>query len=353
MANELQPRPLGQVSAIFAGRDVKDTLGAGIAASFAVMGYKGKIWSIRYRGEETKLLRAEGDPIASIEAIIVASADHLSKLFYEGGYQEGNTNPPDCFSNDGIVPDAASPKKQNPVCATCPKNAWGSAVNAATGGKGKACGDFKRTAIVPLADPKNEVFGGPMLLRIPAASLQDAASYADHCAKMGYRTYEVGSRIGFNVNESFPKFTWHPLRALSDDEAKVVVEHQDSDVIKRVLAETAIDQVTNGVKPEPVAIAPVQQAQPAPVQAPIAAPPPPKQETPKASGFTAPTAAAQPSTPVITPEVTPTVPTSQGNGTVETASSPSPQTAEDFERSLEERLAALMPPPTGDPVGVR
>ncbi len=337
MSNELQPRSLGQVSAIFAGRESKDTLGAGIAASYSVMGYKGKVWSIRYRGEETPLLCPEGDPVGAIEAVIVASADHLSKIWYEGGYQEGNNAPPDCFCNDGMVPDASSPKKQNPVCATCPKNAWGSAINAATGGKGKACGDFKRAAIVPLADPNNEVFGGPMLLRIPAASLQDAASYADHCAKMGYQTSWVGTRISFSVKESYPKFQFAPIRALTDEEAAIVVKHQDSEMIKRVLAETPTEALTQ-IHPETVPGPTVVVATP---KAPIAAPPPPK----ATSGFTSP--AAKPA-PVQAKQEEPKPMINGGDGThrkpVDPAIAQVNQSAEEFEAALEARMAELMPP---------
>lgn len=364
MANELDVLPVGfgPVSALFANEAKDNALAQGIQAGYPIMGYKGKVWSIRYRGEETKLMRPNNDgPMASIEAIIVDSADHLSKIFYEGGYTEGNTAPPDCFSNDGVKPDISSPKIQNPICATCPKNAWGSAVNKATGGKGKACGDFKRTAITPLADPMNEAMGGPMLLRIPAASLQEVASYANKMGGLGYPFFAIGTRISFDVEESYPKFKFNAIRPLDDKEAKIVKELRSTEQVKRIISEEVVSPAQEAVTPVASAFeqppqttpppVPVAQA-PAPVVQPVSPPPPPPvapapvvAPTPAVAPQVAPAktatafggvaVAAAPIAPVVAPVVEPTV-----------AAKPegSEAVSGNFDDELERRLAELMPP---------
>jgi len=192
----------------------------------------------------------------------------VSKVWYAEAWADGSTAAPDCFSTNGIVPDnSVDPsKRQAHACANCPKNAWGSQIKAdGTAGKGKACSDSKRLAVVPLNDLKNDFLGGPMMLRVPAASLQDLATYGDALQKMGFPYCAVGTRISFDTKESYPKFVFGAIRPLNDAEADIVLAHLEDPVVDRILAEI------------------VEQAQPAPQQpAPVAfeQPPAAQQERP-------------------------------------------------------------------------
>ena len=125
--------------------------------------------------------------------MIISASPAISKIFYEAGYQEGDAEAPDCFSTNGVSPDPASPKKQAELCASCPQNRFGSRANLVTGAKGKACQDSKRLAVVPADDMHNETFGGPMLLRIPPASLQGMGTYNAHLQNAGHTFYSVKS----------------------------------------------------------------------------------------------------------------------------------------------------------------
>src|SRR5690606_37267297 len=158
---------------------------SGIQSSFGLIGYKGKVWSIRYRGDEQQLMRDDGDgPRGSIEVVILKASQHISKIWYELGYVEGSNAAPDCFCNNGIQPEITSAKRQSETCALCPHNQWGSRITPA-GKQGKSCADSKRIAVVPQADILNETYGGPMLLSVPAASLQDVAMYGQKMQQMG------------------------------------------------------------------------------------------------------------------------------------------------------------------------
>jgi len=264
--------PLGAISRFFAPMgEAKDALGAGIQASFGLIGYKGKVWSLRYRGENNPLMRKDGDgPQSSIEVVIVKAPEHLSKIFYEAGYVDGSNAPPDCFSNNGVAPDPTSKKKQNNVCQTCKQNAWGSRVVTAGGrtSSGKACSDSKRLAVTPLSDIDNEAMGGPMLLRVPPASLQDLALYGSALTKYGYPYYAVATRISFDTKESYPKFVFQAIRALTDDEAKKIIEIQKRPLVERILAETgegaaeAADAIPEQAAPSPFEQAAPQQTAP-------------------------------------------------------------------------------------------
>lgn len=352
--------PLGALSRFFPALPTND-LGAGIQASFAIVGYKGKVWSLRYRGDNKPIMRPDGDgPAASIELVIIKAPIHLSKIYYETGYVEGSNAPPDCFSNDAVKPDPTAKKIQNPVCATCKWNAWGSRIVQQAGrtSAGKACSDSKRLAVVPLQNLRNEDLGGPMLLRVPPASLQDLALYGSALAKYSYPYYAVATRVSFDVKEAYPKFLFQAIRALTDDEAQIIIELQRSDAIERVLAETGEGAEAQDVVP-PAQASPFEQApQPKPQ------PQPPFQSAPQPS--------VQQPQPAPQPNVVQSQPAPQPNGPQPTqeqiaeylarqqaqaipgvVAQQEPQIranpenreapADEFEQQLDQHLAALLP----------
>jgi len=279
----LPPAFQGGPAAIFGGFDPTDDLGSGISVGFAVIGYRGKTWSIKYNGEEEPLLRTDGsgDPLASIDLVILKAPNHLSKVWYEQQWNDGSNAPPDCASSNGIVPDLNVPKKQNNICLTCRWNQFGSrpAVAGQAPTKGKACGDNKRLAVVPLGSIKNEKYGGPMLLRTPAASLGDLGNFALQLKQVGWPYYAIGVRVSFDLSVSFPKFIFKALRPLVNDEGKIVMDMRKELLVGKIIdgdpaplpegmnAEAAAKSVED-VTPEPEKakpdnVVPMQQAKPA------------------------------------------------------------------------------------------
>lgn len=249
MSNALTTQEFGLPSTVFADAPKENDLGAGVSGGYGMIGYKGKVWSIRSRGNEQVLMREDGDgPRGSVEIIILKASQAISKVWYEKGFEEGTKAPPDCFSANGLTPDPSSTKKQASVCATCPRNAFGSAVKQdGTPGKGKACSDSKRLAVVPMNDIENEMLGGPMLLRVPAASLNDVATYGAAVAKMGFPYYGIATRVAFDAQDAYPKFVLSPIRKLTDEEAVKVLEMRNDVRVDRILAESPYE---NGPGPE-------------------------------------------------------------------------------------------------------
>lgn len=295
----------GGVSKVFDNAPV-ESLGEGIRSGFGIIGYKGKVWSTKYQGNETHLMREDGDgPRASIEVVVVKASPHISKIWYEQGFVDGSTAPPDCWSANGIVPDPAAPKKPSTTCGGCPKNAWGSKITEA-GKQTKACSDSKRLAVVPLNDIDNDAMGGPMLLRVPAASLKDLKLYGDTLQSYGVPYYAAATRIGFDHSEAYPKFTFSAIRPLSDVEAQKVLGLREDARVASILSEQVEaahhepeapvvpkSPFENGAtatqtpSPAPVAVTapaaqPVQPvANPAPETAQVAAPVEPKARRPR------------------------------------------------------------------------
>jgi hypothetical protein len=225
---------------------------AGVQASFAVIGYKGRTWSLKHRGEKILLRDDRGTPTPQLDVVIVGVANAISKIYYERGYVEGDDNPPDCFSLDGITPDAAAPNKQHDVCATCRHNQWGSRITDA-GKRAKSCQDSRRIAVVPLGDIQNEQLGGPMLLRIPPTSLPNLANYSDLLERKSADFNYVGTRISFDYNVAYPKLEFQALGWLTTEQAVQVV---GTDGNGGVCANPLIDRMLNDFGPtEPAAAA--------------------------------------------------------------------------------------------------
>lgn len=390
--------PMGAVSTRFQGHVTDNDLAGGITGGYGLMGYRGKVWTIRHRGTDMQLMREDGDgPRNSIEVVILKANPQLSKIWYENGYVEGSQEAPDCSSANGIIPDQGVPKKQHDVCATCPKNAWGSDPR---GGKGKACGDSRRLAIVPLPDLRNESLGGPLLLRCPAASLQDLATFSQQMQAQGYPYNSIGIRISFDPKESYPKFQFQAIRPLTDAEADIVLAWEKSAEVARVIsvpspqeqaqaaalaAKPAAPSNTTFEQPPAPAPAP-QPTQAVPVAAPavapvqstgfgaVATPPgnPAPQATatttpaPQATGFGAVAPVAAPTTtqaPVATPAPQSTgfgavaTPNAAGGVTGQPASQqvfadavdgtrPLPAANAQFEAALDQRLNDILMPAT-------
>jgi hypothetical protein len=332
------PQNFGAVSARFApvAGNTENDLSAGVAAGFGIIGYKGKVWSTRYRGTDTNLMRADGDgPMNSIEVVLLKASGHVSKIWYEAGYVEGSSAPPDCFSTNGVTPEAGAQKKQGTTCATCPMNAWGSRITPA-GKQGKACSDSKRLAVTPLPDIPNEGLGGAMLLRVPAASLREIAAFGEKMQGLGYPYYAIGTRIAFDPAESYPKFVFSAIRPLTDAEADKVIAMRDSPAVARILAEGS----ENAAAPAPATVAsafehpPVEQiAKPAP--APVAEKVAPVVQVAQAAAVATPNTAASGGfggTPVVAAQTV--APVAQVTAAAATTA---------FELDLDAQLDALLP----------
>lgn len=272
------PANFGRVSNKFAGVAIANEAAAGIESGYAVMKYKGKVWTVDYRGEAKPIMRPDGDgPANSIEVVIVMASGVKSKIYYPN-YVDGASERPVCWSANGVTPDGRADKPQSTSCATCQWNKSGSKVDETGQARGKACRDNKRVAIVPFADLKNELYGGPMLLRIPAASLNDFAMFTRKMEAMGVPYCAAAVKISFDPAQAYPKFVFQGIRPLNDEEADIILALRDDPQTKRIVSEEgdgATQQVAHDdglAKLGPVSskFADVQPAAPVEEPAPVA-----------------------------------------------------------------------------------
>ena len=255
--------------------ELDDDLTGGVSGSYAIISIKGSRFSLKYKGDMTPITNPEtGDPVGSLELVLVKANPYLTKQFYMKGYVEGDSSPPDCFSIDGKVPAHASPKPQHANCATCPQNTF-SKINEKTGKKTKPCQDNRKMAVLPLGDLKNEMFGGPMLMRVPAASLGDLATFGSTMKQRGYAYNAVAVRVSFDLTVSYPKMVLKAIRPLTDEEAEQVIEWYKSDSVDKMLADFSDIAAPAAEAAAPAGDPDFEQpvAAPAPKPAPVAAKP--------------------------------------------------------------------------------
>jgi len=214
-------------------------LSSGVRGGYSVVSIRGSRWHIKVGDEETTVTDpVSGDPVGSLRLVLLKSSPDVSKNYYEGGYEEGASEAPTCWSIDGKLPDPQG-VAQAPSCAACPKNQYGSRVTDA-GKKVKACGDSRRLAVIPENDYANELYGGPMLLRIPASSLSNLSQYGKKMSNKGFPYNTIITRCSFDTTVSFPKLEFNATRPLTDDEADEIIGHLNNpeyaDKIEAVLA---------------------------------------------------------------------------------------------------------------------
>lgn len=218
--------------------EVMNELAGGVTSGFPIISYKGKVWRLRKGGNEELHLDEQGNAMPTIDVILVQANPLMSKIFYDKQYEEGSNEPPRCFSNDGIKPDASVVNPINPVCATCPNNVWGSRITP-QGKKARACSDSRRMAVVFAQDLyENGKDAVKYLLRVPPASLNPLKDYAEKVlSPKGIPFFAVATRIGFDPQVAHPQMTFRPARLVNDDEAAVIVELRGSTDVTRILAE--------------------------------------------------------------------------------------------------------------------
>jgi hypothetical protein len=197
------------------------------AGGYPVVSIKGKVFHVQ-RGDERTLVTKPGDDeeaAGSLEVVILATNPNKSKVYYDGGYVEGSSDKPVCYSNDGIAPAKDAEDPQSSKCATCPHNQWGSRISD-NGSKVKACSDSMRLAIAPAGQ-----INDPMLIRVPAASLKTLGAYGSQLAKRGVGPEDVITKIGFDYNVAHPALTFKAVRFVEEVEAaeieQVLVDEEE------------------------------------------------------------------------------------------------------------------------------
>ena len=277
-----------------------ESLSDGIGGSYGIIGYKGKVWSLRFRGEKHTFVKDDGYPLEYLDVIILQQAQVKSKSYFPN-WEEGSDAPPLCTSIDGVVPDVGVPQKQADACAMCPRNVW---KNSPDGKKIRECQDYNRIAVLLMPAQTKKLLGEallePVFLRIPGASLQGLALMGDETARQGYHFSSYITRVDFDPAQSYPKMRFKAIQPLTDAEAPIILPLRKDPAALRII----------GLGEQRPALAAPSPSTPAP--APQPAPPPPQRVETGLTAAPAPVAMPVTPTPSPTPSVAPvTAPATQ------------------------------------------
>lgn len=113
--------------------------------------------------------------IVAVDVVFIDANPKPSKIFWDPTkpYSPNSSEPPWCFSDNGIGPSSMATKPQNPVCSTCPNNAIGSAVSKFSGANIKACQDFKKLAVIIPGDTDGFIY----LMQVKPGSFKNWSAY--------------------------------------------------------------------------------------------------------------------------------------------------------------------------------
>lgn len=142
---------------------------------------------------------------------------------------DGQNNPPNCVSNDGMV-GIGTPGGD---CAVCPLNAFGSE------GKGKACKNMRPLFVLREGDVL------PLVLTLPPTSLKDARKYFLRLASKGIPYYGVITEITLDKDKNENGITYSKAKLslkgrLDPDTVKKLKAFQDS--LKPALDAVKVDR---------------------------------------------------------------------------------------------------------------
>jgi hypothetical protein len=132
-------------------------------------------------GTRAGILTLNGTPVPDNKLNVIVMASTHANLYYEGVYDEKNPTNPVCYaySEDGenMAPHPKSSKPQHTDCASCPWNAWESDPK---GGRGKACKNTRRLALIPADTTVEDLKTAEIAtMQLPVTSVKIWAQYVN------------------------------------------------------------------------------------------------------------------------------------------------------------------------------
>jgi hypothetical protein len=203
-----------------------------------------------------------------LNVIVINALPKVSRQFYATAFDpDAPPTLPDCWSNQGDVPDVKAANPQATSCATCPQNIDGSGTN----GKGRACRFNRRIALLL----ENDMSGDIYQFNIPAKSLfgkgvgntHPFESYIKFLPANGESIDRIITQISFDENETADVLKFTPVRHLTDEEIDVVEAAQATQESKRVIQLTVAQQ--DGVVKLPPAAKAAPEEEPETVDEPV------------------------------------------------------------------------------------
>lgn len=207
---------------------------------------RGGVFRMMVNGEE--IAKNEN---RSMNVVIVNGNPHVSRQFYASAYVAGEASAPDCWSNDGMTPDASIESPQNSTCDGCPQNIKGSGQ-----GDSKACRYQQRLAVVLEGDiggdifqlslAPTSIFGRGDLDKMPFQQ------YAKYVGSQGKNINTLVTEMRFDSDSATPKLVFKPVRFLTREEWELAKDKGNTPAAKAAVIQTPAQ--TDGAKAKTAAV---------------------------------------------------------------------------------------------------
>src|SRR5574343_881122 len=177
-------------------------------------------------------LTYQGNTIKGNELDVVAIDSIFENAYYGDRYDPDNPQPPVCYAfgreEDELTPHPESADPQHETCKGCPMNEFGTADN----GKGKACKNTRRIAVIP-GDPLDEgtiQTAEAAFIRLPVTSVKGWASFVKTVAALDkLPTFGVVATLS-TVPDAKTQFkvTWQKKESIDRDLLPALMDRHDA-----------------------------------------------------------------------------------------------------------------------------
>jgi hypothetical protein len=132
------------------------------------------------------VLSVGGNPIKGNKMQVVVIHSAFENQIYRDKYNANNPGQtPYCYAiaelDEDLKPHPDASDPQAASCAECPNNVWGSDPE---GGKGKACKNVRRLAMISVADMGDIVKAPVAMANLPVTSVKNWSTYANQIANV-------------------------------------------------------------------------------------------------------------------------------------------------------------------------
>lgn len=173
-------------------------------------------------------------PGNKILAIVIDSVHE--NAFYVGKYDPDNVMPPKCFAfgrNDADMEpaEACAESAEHEQCKGCPNNEWGTADT----GRGKACQNRRRLALILEEQLENLEDAEPLYLKLPVTSVSNWKGYVNDLATKQKRPpFSVLTEISVVPDPNTQFRVKFRCEATVDPEALDALEAKQKEVAEKI-----------------------------------------------------------------------------------------------------------------------
>jgi len=243
MTDKLLTGVQGAAPSYMAGVGDEQDFGGGMDGNaYPRLAFKGSRFRLRNGDDEIVMKETE------LDVIILRDYPHISRIFFEDGYDAEGGSRPSCGSADGEHPLSTIPVPQANACATCPQNEKGSNITD-DGKKTRACGFYKRLIVMIIgyedvgpvvADMKSMTLFGDSK---PGENQWTLKAYFQRLKSNNTLPFQLITRLSFDTDMSVPKVLLQPVGYVTEttftNEVAPLVATPDGEKLLLEMSDTA------------------------------------------------------------------------------------------------------------------